>query len=147
MKFPPYAAVAIAHVFAVPAQCQTHHCCVSFQLVLFLASQVCTSYVGLCLMSMLNETQFNSIMAADITIFFIRSKAFHQKVASQCVAPLSIARMQCLHQGALGFSRLIMIFTWFTLFALPMGRRTTNSFGDMASSSLVRSRAIAVLFP
>ena len=36
-------------LFAVPAQCQTHNCCVSFQIVLFLASQVCTSYV--CLMS------------------------------------------------------------------------------------------------
>ena len=42
MKFPPYVAIAIAHVFGLPAQCQTHHCCVSFQIVLFRASHVCT---------------------------------------------------------------------------------------------------------
>ena len=34
-----------------------------------------------------------------------------------------------------------------TLFALPMDHRTTNSFGNRASSSLARSRIIAVLFP
>ena len=34
-----------------------------------------------------------------------------------------------------------------TLFALPVDHRTTNSFDNMVSSSLVRSRAIDVLFP
>ena len=34
-----------------------------------------------------------------------------------------------------------------TLFALPMDHRTTNSFDNRASSSLARSRVIAVLFP
>ena len=34
-----------------------------------------------------------------------------------------------------------------TLFALPMDNRTTNSFDNRASSSLARSRVIAVLFP
>ena len=34
-----------------------------------------------------------------------------------------------------------------TLFALPMDHRATNSFGNRASSSLARSRIIAVLFP
>ena len=34
-----------------------------------------------------------------------------------------------------------------TLFALPMDNRTTNSFDNRDSSSLARSRVIAVLFP
>ena len=34
-----------------------------------------------------------------------------------------------------------------TIFALPMDHRTTNSFDNRASSSLARSRVIAVLFP
>ena len=34
-----------------------------------------------------------------------------------------------------------------TLFALPMDNRTINSFDNRASSSLARSRVIAVLFP
>ena len=34
-----------------------------------------------------------------------------------------------------------------TLFALPVDHRTTSSFDNMVSSSLVRSRAIAVLLP
>ena len=61
--------------------------------LLFLATQVCTIYG--CLMSMLNKTQFNSIMASDITIFMIRSKYFHQKVASVLI-PYSWTRsMRC----------------------------------------------------
>ena len=36
---------------------------------------------------------------------------------------------------------------WPTLFALPMDHRTTKTFDNMVSSSLVRSRYIAVLFP
>ena len=58
---------------------------------------------------------------------------------------------------ALAFSRVIRSLLrscsgcpthrWLTLFALQMDRRTSNSFDKLASSSVVRSRAIAIRFP
>ena len=71
----------------------------------------------------------------------MRYPAFHRPnamIASRCAGVFSC--------------ELILILgcpthRWLTLFALPMDRRTRNSFDNMASSSVVRSRAIGIRFP
>ena len=123
-------AVAIVHVFAVPAQCQAHH--------------------GECHDIIYYPKQTHSPEGS-----FCRDCLFLDAI--NALTPRSNARMRCSHQGAIGFSRVIWsslrsssgcpAHNWPTLFALSMDHRTTNSLDNMASSSLARIRAIVFLFP
>ena len=105
-------------------------------------------------------------MASVMIMFITRSKHFLQKVASVAIACswMRLMRSLAFHRPkAMLASRCDWVFScdlifrpkFFglpdtqlaTLFALPMDNRTTNSFDNRASSSLSRSRVIAVLFP
>ena len=118
--------VAMVHVFAAPAQYQAHH-------------------------------------GSVITMFIVRSKDVRQKVASVAIIcswtgsmrypafhrpnAMIASRCACVFSCELIFTLGCPTHRWLTLFALPMDRRTRNSFDNIASSSVVRSRTIDIRFP
>ena len=122
-------AVAIAHVFAVPAKCQVNHgeCHDN----VYYPKQTLSPEGRLC-----RYCRFLNAINA-----LLRLPSPEYKLASRCDWVFSC--------GLIFIPKFFGCPThrWPTLCALPMDHRTTKTFDNMVSSSLVRSRYIPVLFP